>query len=258
MNINKDKPVLIYQQVAEWINQQISSGTWPEHFRIPSEVDLAQQLRVARGTVRKAIADLMQKGTLISIHGRGTFVSSKTLEQPLADQLIAFSEDLINKGIPFETQVIEQTLIIPSSNIASLLSIHDEPVLYLKRVRRIHNKPIVILENYVVASMCPGIEKEDFQQQRLFETLEKKYGIQLGWGWRTFQAKTASDEIAKLLEGESCDPVMYMEQIVHQKDGLPIEFSVVWLKGDSFRLSAIVKRDKAEISSKSEIHVLST
>jgi len=256
MNIVKNGPVLIYQQVADWIIQQINSEAWPEHFQLPSEVDLALQLGIARGTVRKAIADLTRKGILISIHGRGTFVSSKTLEQPLADQLIAFSEDLINKGIPFETFVIEQKLVMPSSSVASLLSIHNEKVLYLKRVRKVQHKPIVVLENYVVASFCPGIENEDFQRQRLFETLEKKYSIQIGWGWRTFQAKFASEEVANLLEGDSIEPVMYMEQIVHQKDGLPVEFSKVWLKGDSFRLSAIVKRGQPENSQQSSLNVL--
>ena len=45
------------------------------------------------------------------------------LEQPLADRLIAFSEDLIDKGIPFETRVIEQKIITPSEHVASLLAI---------------------------------------------------------------------------------------------------------------------------------------
>lgn len=256
MNIIKNGPILIYQQIANWIIQQINSGAWPEHFQLPSEIDLALQFGVARGTVRKAISDLTQKGILISIHGRGTFVSSKTLEQPLADHLIAFSEDLINKGIPFETHVIEQKLIMPSSHVASLLSIHDESVFYLKRVRWVQNKPITVLDNYVVARLCPGIENEDFQQQRLFETLEKKYAIQLAWGWRTFQAESASDEIAHLLQGDLREPIMYMEQIVHQKDGLPVEFSMVWLKGDSFHLSAIVKRDQADNNSQTSINLL--
>jgi GntR family transcriptional regulator len=256
MRIIKNGPTRIYQQVADWILEQISSGAWPEHFQLPSEADLALQLGIARGTVRKGIADLTNRGILVSIHGRGTFVSSKTLEQPLANQLITFSEDLINKGIPFETHVIEQMLILPTSSVASLLSIQDEPVLYLKRVRRIGHKPIVVLENYVVACLCPGIEKVDFQRERLFETLEKKYAIQIGWGWRTFQAKSAPDEIANLLEGDPGEPVMYMEQIVHQKDGLPVEFSMVWLKGDSYRLSSIVKRGQTGDNSLSTIQVL--
>ena len=245
MNITKSGPFLIYQQIADWIVQQISSGTWPEHYQLPSELDLAAQLQVSRGTVRKAIADLTKKGILISIHGRGTFVSSRTLEQPLADQLIAFSEDLIQKGIPFETRVIESGLTTPPKEIASLLSDEEVPIFYIKRVRSINNKPIVVLENYIVTQFCQGIERIDFEKERLFNTLEKTYGIEIGWGWRTFQAKAAPAEIAELLLGIDCEPLMFMEQLVYQKNGLPIEYSNVWLKGDSFRLSAVVKRDKA-------------
>ena len=248
MNIIKDGPVLIYHQVADWITQQISAGTWPEHFQLPSEVDLAVQLGVSRGTVRKAISDLTGRGILVSIHGRGTFVSSKTLEQPLADEMIAISEDLIRKGIPFETRVIEQKLLVPTANIASLLVVENEPILYLKRVRSISGKPIVVLENFIVTRGLPGIEDVDFRQERLFQTLEGKYGIALGWGWRTFQARAATAEIAGLLNGIDCEPVMFMEQLVYQKDSVPIEYSNVWLKGDSFRLSAVVKRDKFVIS----------
>lgn len=243
MNISKEGPTLIYQQVADWIVQQINSGIWPEHYQLPSEFDLADQFGVSRGTIRKAIADLIKKGILIAIHGRGTFVSAKTLEQPLAGQLVTFSEDLIQKGIPFETRVIEQKLLVAPQRIASHLSITGDMVFYLKRVRSISGKPIVVLENYIAAPLCPGIEQVDFEKERLFEILEKKYRLELGWGWRTFEARSASEEIAALLHGTPCEPVMYMEQIVHLKDSRPIEYSNIWLKGDSFRLSAPVKRD---------------
>jgi len=38
------------------------------------------------------------------------------------------------------------------------------------------------------------------------------------------------------------DPVMYMEQLLYLRDGQPIEFSMVWYRGVSFRLSSMVKR----------------
>lgn len=256
MNITKEGPVLIYHQVAEWITQQINSGAWPEHFQLPSEVDLAGQLNVSRGTVRKAIADLTHKGILLSIHGRGTFVSSKMLEQPLAEELITFSEDLIQKGIPYETRVIEQKLITPSATIASLLGVDNEPILYLKRVRSISGNPIVVLENFVVPRNCPGIEQIDFRQERLFQTLEDRYGIALGWGMRTFQARATTPDLASLFNETDCQPVMFMEQLVYQKNGEPIEYSNVWLKGDSFRLSAVVKRDKFVAVPRSSLHLV--
>jgi GntR family transcriptional regulator len=161
----------------------------------------------------------------------------------LAEQLIAFSEALINKKISYLTQVLHQAVEVPPLRIASLLSLPDGiPLLALERIRSVHQTPINYLINYVILQRCPGIEKVDFSQNRLLQTLEERYGLTLGWGQRTFQAISADEDIAKKLNISMCDPVMYMEQIIYLRDGSPIEFSRVWLPGSSFRLSAIVKR----------------
>lgn len=251
--LSKSGPDLIYQQISTWILQQVNTEVWPEHYQLPAEVDLADQLGVSRGTVRKAIADLTSKGVLVSIHGRGTFVKSKTLEQPLADTLIAFSEDLIEKGIAFETRVIEQKLITPSEHVASLLAVENQVVFYLKRVRSIGGKPIVVLENYVATGLCPGIEMVDFSQERLFQVLENRFQIIIDWGWRTFQARSAPPEVAELLHGSVPEPIMYMEQLAHTKDGKPLEYSNIWFKGDKFRLVAQVKREALDSTRKSAL-----
>lgn len=243
--IERSGPKLIYQQVEEWIRTQISSGHWPEHYRLPSELDLAAQLGVSRGTVRKAINKLISDGILVAIHGRGTFVEASVIEQPLAEKLIAFSEALIEKNIPFTTHVITKKLITPPPRIASLLSIDkDEQVFYMERVRSVRGSPIIFLKNYVSIRKCPDIMSVDFEKKRLFETLEEIYGLELGWGQRTFQADTADETVARMLDISPCDPVMYLEQLLYLKDGSPIEVSNDWLKGSSFRISAQVKRDE--------------
>lgn len=241
--IERSGPKLIYQQIIDWMRQQISSGVWPEHYRLPSEIDLSAQFEVSRGTVRKAITQLISEGLLVSIHGRGTFVESNTIEQPLAEQLIGFSEALMSKNIPFVTRVVGQELIVPSLRIASLMGLAPhQQVLRLERVRVVRQLPIVYLINYIVAARCPGIENTDFEKYRLFEVFENTYNLELGWGQRTFQAQTAEECAAKMLEINPCDPVMYMEQLLYLCDGTPIELSNIWLRGNSFRLSAIVSR----------------
>ena len=243
--IDRSVPVLVYQQIMSWIRQQIESGKWPEHYQLKSEIDLSAELGVSRGTLRKAITDLIEEGLLIRLHGRGTFVASQTLEQPLADNLISFSEDLIRKGLSFDTRVLEQKLIQPSEEIASLLDIPGgDDVFFLNRVRSVENTPIVALNNYVVAQNCPGIQAVDFTTHRLFEVLESHYRLDLSWGQRTFQAKMAGETIAHLLNLTPQDPVLYVEQAVYLRDDTPVEFSQIWFRGDSFRLSAIVDRKK--------------
>ncbi|MCX6080579.1 MAG: GntR family transcriptional regulator [Chloroflexi bacterium] len=243
-------PKLIYQQIVDWMRNQISTGSWPEHYRLPSEFDLANDFGVSRGTIRKAINQLTTEGLLVTIHGRGTFVESTVIEQPLAEQLIAFSEALIDKKISYHTQVLRQEVEIPPQRIASLLSIPEgAQVMALERVRSVRQIPINYLLNYVILTRCSGIEKVDFSKQRLLQTFEERYKLTLGWGQRTFQAQSAEEDIANKLNISRGDPVMYMEQLIYLRDGSPIEFSRIWLPGNSFRLSAIVKRgDKRDAS----------
>jgi DNA-binding GntR family transcriptional regulator len=243
--VDRLSPIPIYQQIVNWMREQISSGKWPEHFQLRSEIDLAQELGVNRGTLRNAIETLIGEGLLIRIHGKGTFVAAKVLEQPLAESLTTFSESLIHQNIPFETEVLERRVLIPDSLISTLLALdNDMPVFYLKRVRRVNDKPIIFLKNYVNYSACPGIETVDFVENRLFDVLEKRYDLRIAWGRRYFEARIADEEIAALLEIKSGDPVMYAQQIVSLDDSTPLEMSDIWINAQHFRVSAIVKRDR--------------
>src|SRR4051812_30324490 len=134
--INRANPTPIYQQIVNWMRAQIGSGAWPEHFQLRSEIDLAQELGVNRGTLRNAIETLVDDGLLIRIHGKGTFVAAAVLEQPLAESLTTFSESLIDQNIPFLTQVLEQSVVLPTPLVMSMLSLdaHTQ-VFFLKRVR---------------------------------------------------------------------------------------------------------------------------
>ena len=142
---------------------QIASGAWPPALKLKAEADLAMEWDVSRGTVRKAIAELAKEGMLVRTHGRGTFVADDILEQPLADHMITFSEDLIRKGIPFQTLVLEQQVVPATGRMATALSLpQGTNVFALSRIRYVNDKPLILLHNYVVHDRCQDIESLDF------------------------------------------------------------------------------------------------
>ena len=242
-DIQRDGPRRIYEQLVDWMRGKIASEEWPENYQLQAEEDLAAAIGISRGTVRKAIAQLIDEDLLVRIHGRGTFVSSGIVEQPLAEQLITFSEDLILRGIRFETQVLDQRLMEPDPRVAAALRIENtEPVLFIKRVRVVEEEPVIVLDNYVCQSICPGIEDVDFTRMRLFETLEDKFNITLAGGRRTFEARLADEQVSNLLRLRVGDPIMYMDQVTSMRDGRPIEFSNLWLRADRYRISANLTR----------------
>ena len=66
----------LYTRIAARVRQDVRDGRYTPGQRLPSEVDLARQLSVSRGTVRQALTTLLDEGLLETVPGRGTFVSN--------------------------------------------------------------------------------------------------------------------------------------------------------------------------------------
>ncbi len=64
----------LYMQISELLAREINAGIWPDGGRLPTEADLAAKLNCAVGTLRKALAELEQRGALERIQGSGTYV----------------------------------------------------------------------------------------------------------------------------------------------------------------------------------------
>lgn len=72
MQIDPDAADWPYQQVAAALRQQIAAGQLGP--RLPSHMDLAEELGVAPRTVQRALRLLIDEGLLYARPGRGTFI----------------------------------------------------------------------------------------------------------------------------------------------------------------------------------------
>jgi GntR family transcriptional regulator len=65
----------VYVQLADILRARIESGQLIPDRPVPSESQLQQEFGVARGTARKAIAVLREQGLVVTVKGRGSYVS---------------------------------------------------------------------------------------------------------------------------------------------------------------------------------------
>jgi DNA-binding GntR family transcriptional regulator len=72
--IGQAQPLPLYIQISELLTRQIAAGHWQDGERLPTEAELAPQLGVAVGTLRKALAELESRGMLARKQGSGTYV----------------------------------------------------------------------------------------------------------------------------------------------------------------------------------------
>ena len=77
----QERPPLLHEYIAEQLRQYIVQEGLTPHKKIPSEVDLAAQYQVSRGTIMKAIEMLVQEGICYRLRPQGTFVASVPQDQ---------------------------------------------------------------------------------------------------------------------------------------------------------------------------------
>jgi DNA-binding GntR family transcriptional regulator len=72
--IDPTAPKLVYVQVADNLAARIERGELAPGARLPAERDLATEYGVAYDTIRRATALLRERGLILTIVGRGTYV----------------------------------------------------------------------------------------------------------------------------------------------------------------------------------------
>lgn len=67
----------MYEQIADVIAGRIADGTYPPRRRIPSEAGLCEEFGVARPTARSAIRVLVERGLVVTVRGKGSYVAEQ-------------------------------------------------------------------------------------------------------------------------------------------------------------------------------------
>ena len=68
---------LMYEQVAEHIAARIEAGELEPGRKLPPERELAADYGVAYNTIRSAMQVLRDRGLIITMQGRGTYVAER-------------------------------------------------------------------------------------------------------------------------------------------------------------------------------------
>ena len=73
--INNSSMQPIYEQIVSQVKAQIMNGELIEETMLPSVRSLAKELKVSALTVKKAYDALEEEGFIITVHGKGSFVT---------------------------------------------------------------------------------------------------------------------------------------------------------------------------------------
>src|SRR6478609_6436556 len=109
----------LYAQVRDALVKRLVDGVWLPAQMLPSEFELAGELGVSQGTVRKALDALAAENLVVRRQGRGTFVA----EHDEARILFQFFKLLPDSGKPTfpESKVVSARIAGASDDEARVL-----------------------------------------------------------------------------------------------------------------------------------------
>lgn len=232
-----------HTQAANYLREKIYSHEWSEDQQIPTEHELAETLGMSRGTIRRAIASLVDEGMLVQMRGKGTFVSRSIITHPSGSCLISFAESLKAQGIDFTTKVVEHRVDSADEFVAGKLFVPvGSPVLVLNRVRSVENEPIIFFESVINLLALPGLEDYDFNRNNLFEVIERDYGKCIGHSQAQYAARVAGEERGRMLDVHPDAPILHLQQQIFLTDNTSIEWSNVWLRANKYVVGTVLQR----------------
>lgn len=109
-SIEKNSTVSIYQQLINQITRKVQNGELPSGKKLPTVRELADQLGIARGTVKHAYEELEHKGIITMTRGKGTFIREQARQESSAKvRAMAAIERLLDEmeSLSFSPQEIQ-------------------------------------------------------------------------------------------------------------------------------------------------------
>ncbi len=211
-----------YLSIAETLRERILSGQYAPGERLPSEIALAHQFNVSRGTVERAVRALVQEGLLHRQQGKGTFVARpdyKTL--PFRLDVSRWREKVESGSI----RLVHKGLILPPPDIAQRLQVRfNQKVINIVRIHLEGGRPVAHEVRYLPESLCPDLLNEDLEHQSVHQLLVDKYRVPLLKAAYTIQAIAMGEDEARLLQTEVGARGFLVERLTFTTDQKPAVF----------------------------------
>lgn len=190
--LQREAPNPLYMQVKEALLDELLSGRYRPHDRLPSERELSQQFDVSRMTVRQALLDLARDGVIYARVGKGTFVAAPKFDQQLRT-LTSFSQEVRSRGGQSASRVLEAREMAASVEVAAALQVAvGSPVWMLSRLRMADGVPMAIETTNLPLALCPGLLQHDFSVESLYQVLRSDYDIQPAQADQVIEAALAA------------------------------------------------------------------
>jgi GntR family transcriptional regulator len=218
----------LYRQVRELLVRRIAEGLWAPGQPIPSEPEIASELGVSQGTVRKALDEMAGENLVVRRQGRGTYVARHD-DARILFQFFRIVPDSGAKEFP-DSRLTEVAAEDADDEAAAALAVPPgAAVVRLERVRSLAGEVCIAERIVVPASLFPGLAERELPNN-LYELYAAQFGIVIGGASEKLRAVAAGPREAEFLGVASGAPLLRIDRTAFSIDGKLAEWRVSWCR----------------------------
>ncbi|WP_199155549.1 trehalose operon repressor [Chromobacterium sp. ASV23] len=231
-----------YHQIYADIAADIDNQRYAQGDKIPSESELMHHYEASRGTVRKAVDMLQERGYVQKIHGKGMFVLKPGNIEFHLSGIVSFQEMNERMGRQVASRVAELARAPVDAALAQATGLpQGEEMVRIKRVRNIDGENVILDVNHFVAELIPGLT-EDIAAGSIYRYIEQELGLTISYAQRIIEAQPCSDDDRRYLDLNGMDHVIVVKNLTHLYDGRLFEYTESRHRLDKFYFTDIARR----------------
>lgn len=231
-----DTRLPLYQQLRDDFLRRIGAGEWTPDAALPGENELAENLGVAVGTVRKAFDALVAEGILIRRQGKGTFLRRANFDASLF-RFFRYEDREGIRRVP-ESRLLRRTIEPAGADLAKLLRVDPaELTIRLDRLRTIDGEAVLSERIHLPQARFEALSVLPLEQfgSLLYPLYERLCGQIVASAKETLTVVTACAADADRLGVAPDAPLVSIERIALDCTGQPIEWRRSRGRSDRFR-----------------------
>lgn len=231
--VDKTSRTPLYLQLMNILIDMIEN-TLEENEQILSEREICEIYDVSRTTVRQAMDELEKEGYIYKVHGKGTFVSPKRMNQDLVS-FYSFTEEMKKIGKQPSSEVTGFEIIQAGEKVSSIFKIESEDLLYkISRIRKADGIHMLYETTYLPFNRFKGITREQLEEKPMYDVLMKEFNARITSAEEIFQPILTNKLESVYLDIKEGSPSLKIERLTYENEFI-IEYTVSVARGDKFK-----------------------
>ena len=220
---------LMSAQVSALLMRELKSGIFSEADKLPSEMELAQQLGVSRTVIRDSLSDIEREGFIERVRGIGTVINRDVVNMTnRLDLKLEYCDLISDSGHTPHIELVRMSLETAEPRIAKLLGLKPEQQL-IKCEKRVlaDNTPVIYSCDYLPAAMFAGREWQEINwAEPIFDILERSCGLTVITDVTEITPVIGPEEIRRTLNCGEGHALLKMEELSYSRHSYPVLYSL--------------------------------